>query len=93
MDVKTENTSRKIDALGRISVPSGLRNRYGIEAGDELEFGTIDDDGREFIVMCKKDAVENVKRYKEAASVLQELGCFIPQELFDKLREYNITVI
>lgn len=29
IDLINENLSRKIDSLGRVSIPSGLRSRFG----------------------------------------------------------------
>ena len=32
------NANRKVDALGRIVIPSKLRDRFAIEPGDKVEF-------------------------------------------------------
>lgn len=82
--VNYENISRKVDSLGRISVPSGLRSRFEIEAGDELSFGTMQENGANFIVMTKLEDIDKV-RYNLAADVLKELGCEIPKILEEKL--------
>ena len=34
----SENTTRKVDALGRVSIPKSLRDRLDIAAEDEMEF-------------------------------------------------------
>lgn len=82
--VTFENISRKIDALGRISVPSGLRSRFGIQAGDELNFATFNVDGVNYIGMTV-DQEQEKSRYVYAASVLRELGCEIPEKLEEKV--------
>ena len=43
MEIIKENTTRKVDSLGRISIPKGMRDRYEIKTGAELEFVTMRD--------------------------------------------------
>ena len=74
-----ENVSRKVDSLGRVSIPSGLRSRYGFSAGDELNFSTLDMPGRNYVLMYKDSGVD--PKYQVAFDVLKELGCEIPKEL------------
>lgn len=78
-----ENTSRKLDNLGRIVIPKGLRIRFGIADGEDLEFFTMQAEGKNFI--CLTNNREEDIKYRAAASVLEELGLDIPQELLDKL--------
>ena len=84
MNLVPENASRKIDSLGRVSFPKGLRDRFEIMQGEEMEFylGYVGED--EYIVLRR---VENSidPKYKEAFNVLTELGCEIPQALKDKV--------
>ena len=44
MTIICENTPRKIDASGRISIPQNMKNRLGINVGDKIDFYTIIDD-------------------------------------------------
>lgn len=83
MTLSPENTSRKLDNLGRIVIPKGLRTRLGISDGEELEFFTMQADGKNFI--CLTNNHEQDPKYRLAASVLEELGLDIPQILADKL--------
>ena len=62
-----ENITRKIDSLGRVSIPSGLRSRYGFNFGDELNY---------------KDSGIDPK-YEIAFETLKELGCEVPAALND----------
>ena len=32
-----ENNNYKVDAAGRIVIPSNLRNKFGIQQGDEMD--------------------------------------------------------
>jgi len=41
MQLVNENVSRKIDSLGRISIPKGLRDRLGMTTDTELNFYTL----------------------------------------------------
>lgn len=74
-----ENVSRKVDSLGRVSIPSGLRSRYGFNSGDELEFATLSTGSRNYVLMYKDNGVD--PKYQVAFDVLKELGCEIPKEL------------
>lgn len=73
-----ENITRKIDNLGRISIPKGMRDRFEIAPGDDLEFYTTIDG---FICMRKVGYVAQQDKYKIAAQVLAELGYDIPDEI------------
>jgi len=46
MVLTKENTTRKIDSLGRVSIPKGMRDRFGLNVNDEVEFFALNtDDG------------------------------------------------
>jgi AbrB family looped-hinge helix DNA binding protein len=82
MELISENTIRKIDSLGRVSIPKGLRNRMMIEPNDELMFYTLRDNGKDYICCGKAD---ERARYEILADLCEELGVKIPQEVVDKL--------
>ena len=42
MNLLYENQSRKIDNLGRVTIPKPIRDRLGWEQNDEIEFYTMD---------------------------------------------------
>ena len=46
-----ENTSKKVDSLGRITLPKGMRARLNVTDGTEMEFFTLMVDGQQCIVM------------------------------------------
>ena len=53
MTIICENTPRKIDASGRISVPKNMKNRLGFNDGDKIDFYTITDDNGEIYIGIK----------------------------------------
>ena len=80
MKLIKENTTRKVDTLGRVSIPKGMRDRLGIKELDEVEFYLLEDDGGEQYVALTNHAASRNK-YAEAADILVELGLDIPDEL------------
>ena len=85
MRVIKENVSRKLDSLGRISVPKAMRQRLNIDDLSELEFYVLEDEntGIQYIGMAKGQE-ENI-RYAQAVAVLQELGLEVPEALLEKI--------
>ena len=84
MKLTKENVSRKLDSLGRISIPKAIRQRLSIEDLSEVEFYTLEDDNGEMYVCMTNHKASNNK-YEQAAAVLTELGVMIPDELSSKL--------
>lgn len=76
MNLLYENQSRKIDNLGRVTIPKPIRDRLGWEQNDEVEFYTMDG----VSVVLSKGKMRD-SRYDIAAEVLGELGLEIPKEL------------
>ena len=84
MNLTPENTTRKIDSLGRISFPKGIRDRFEIEASEDFEwYMGITDAGDQYIVM-RRAAKSIDPKYRIAIDVLEELGCEVPKELMEK---------
>ena len=76
MNLLYENQSRKIDNLGRVTIPKPIRDRLGWEQNDEVEFYTMDGTS---VVLSRGKMRDS--RYDIAAEVLGELGLEIPKEL------------
>lgn len=84
MKLQSENTSRKVDSLGRVSIPKSLRDRLMINTEDQVYFYLLeDDDGRQFV--CFTNKTDSSPKYQLAAEVLAELGLEVPDEILAKL--------
>ena len=83
MRLTPENTSRRIDAMGRIVLPKGLRQRFGVRDNDELEFLSLELDGKHYICLTNSKTVD--PKYRTAALVLEELGEQVPESLLKKI--------
>ena len=84
MELIKENTTRKVDSLGRVSIPKGMRDRLEINTNDEVEFYLLNaDDGEQYVCLTNHRVQNN--RYEIAAQVLAELGFDIPEELESKV--------
>ena len=88
MNICDENVTRKVDSLGRVSIPSGLRSRYGFNSGDELNFSTLVTPTRDYVLMYKDNGID--PKYEIAYETLNELGCEIPAALNNVI--YNTTI-
>lgn len=81
-----ENVTRKLDNLGRITLPKGLRDRmYLSNDNDELEIFTAVIDGRNCI--CLASPVDMTTKLLAAAEVFVECGVDLPHEMKDYLED------
>lgn len=81
-----ENVIRKLDPLGRITLPKGLRDRmYLSNDNAELEIFTAVIDGRQCI--CLSSPVDEVTRLLAAAEIFAECGVELPGEMKQKIEE------
>ena len=83
MELKKENTTRKIDALGRIIIPKSIRDRFELNTNDEVEFYTLETDNTVYVCFTNHKIVKN--EYAAAAKTLEALGVEIPEELAKRL--------
>ena len=73
-----ENTTRKIDSLGRITLPKGLRDRMFLSENAELELFTANIDGRQCI--CLASPINEEAETQKAIDFLVEKGYSIEKE-------------
>ena len=84
MELRKENTNRKIDSLGRVSIPKSMRERLEIAEGDEMEFYVlVDECGDQYVAMTNHKSGAN--KYAIAVQVLEELGLDVPEVLEKQL--------
>ena len=85
MQLIKENTTRKIDSLGRVSIPKSMRDRMYLKEGDEVEFFMLMDEDTNYVAFGRpREEKEANGRFARAAEVLAELGLEVPEELLEK---------
>lgn len=67
-----ENASKKLDSLGRITLPKGLRDRMFLSDNAELEIYTANIDGRQCI--CLAPPVDTNAEIEAAIKLLEANG-------------------
>lgn len=87
MEMINENTFRKMDGLGRIGIPKGIRNRMRLEVNQEMEFFTMrGEDGRDYVCFTPADRGDTLEeKYALVADLLSELGVDIPEEVLEHI--------
>ena len=78
----SENTSRKVDGLGRISIPKSIRDRLSILPNDEMNFSICYNGDMVYICLNKQN---DVNRAEMLAAELESLGIEIPEKLYDMM--------
>lgn len=56
-----EGITRKIDGTGRIILPKNLRNKYRLLEGDNVDYYTVNIDGKDYICIAATEQATEVK--------------------------------
>lgn len=80
MILRPENATRRVDHLGRITLPKSLRDRMYINSdNDTVELFTLEYEGKMYICLGSPETKAN--KIHAARAILEELGIDIPKEL------------
>lgn len=63
-----ENETRRVDNLGRVTIPKGMRNRYEWKEGTVLDtYSFIDENGKLFVIFgkCEDPVILAAEREKD----------------------------
>ena len=73
-----ENATRKVDSLGRISIPKSMRARFDINPNDEMDFSVCYEGDQVYICMKKR---VNLDKAEILAAELEGMGLEVPEDL------------
>ena len=82
MKLIVENTTRKLDNLGRITIPKSLRELINAEAGEELEFYSLEDEGKYYICLSSQQNPPSYK-YRVVTKAFEEYGIEVPKDFLE----------
>ena len=81
--MKSENITRKLDSLGRLTLPKSLRARLGIADGAELEVFTHDFEGKTYICLLDVNSTTD----EAGTMIAQLLEHYSKDEIIEKLNK------
>lgn len=84
MTFLSENTTRKVDSLGRVSIPKSIRDRFEIKPNDEMEFSVCYQGSKIYICLNKR---EDFSKEEIIAAELEAMGYEVPEKLRERLSE------
>lgn len=85
-EIICENTTRKIDALGRIGVPKGIRNRLRLDVNQEMDFFTMRGaDGKDYVLFAPVEELSEAEKYARVIDLMNNLGLEVPVDFLAKV--------
>lgn len=72
---------RRIDNVGRITIPKNIRDEFGINENDEFEFSTKMIDGKMHICLFKENLGNN--KIQDMIETMKAMGVTVPEELLN----------
>ena len=89
MIIKPENVTKKLDSLGRITLPKGLRDRMGLELNQEMEIFSGEENGIEYILLAKpkksETIIDSINKINQTFKILGIKEIEIPEEVYQEL--------
>lgn len=73
MELIKENTTRKIDSMGRVSIPKSIRDRLGLREGEEIEVFTIRDGANTYVAFGKQEKPKSEWTREDLIRALEEI--------------------
>lgn len=77
MNFENQNVSRKVDSLGRVSIPKGIRDRLSIMPNDEVNFWILDQEGTKFV--CFTNSTGTEEKCATAMRFLNSMDITLPE--------------